>query len=68
VRVGNAVAVRLYASLGYIVYRRVLEYYGGAPGGALEDAFDMRKRLVRDETGESVVPLKAPVTSHDIQR
>jgi N-terminal acetyltransferase B complex catalytic subunit len=70
VRVGNAVAVRLYASLGYTVYRRVLRYYGagGGPDNPAEDAFDMRKRLARDTTGASVVPLPAPVTAEDILR
>jgi N-terminal acetyltransferase B complex catalytic subunit len=65
VRASNAVAVRMYASLGYTVYRRVLRYYGGSPP---EDAFDMRKALPRDANGESVIPLPAPVTADDILR
>ena len=36
VRVSNEIAVSMYESLGYVVYRRVLEYYSGDPD---EDAF-----------------------------
>lgn len=32
----NSVAIDMYKKLGYIVYRRVLEYYTGTPD---EDAF-----------------------------
>ena len=34
VRVSNKVAIDMYEKLGYVVYRRVLEYYSGD-----EDAF-----------------------------
>jgi hypothetical protein len=36
VRVSNEVAVNMYKRLGYVVYRRVLDYYSGDPD---EDAF-----------------------------
>ena len=36
VRISNEVAVSMYKRLGYVVYRRVLEYYSGDPD---EDAF-----------------------------
>ncbi len=36
VRVSNRVAIGMYEKFGYVVYRRVLEYYTGADG---EDAF-----------------------------
>ncbi len=36
VRVSNEVAVNFYKRLGYVVYRRVLDYYSGDPD---EDAF-----------------------------
>jgi N-terminal acetyltransferase B complex catalytic subunit len=68
VRVSNAVAVRLYYALGYTVYRRVLSYYGGNKHEPPEDALDLRKRLPRDETGSSVIPLAAPVTAEDVLR
>ena len=38
VRVSNHVAVDMYKRLGYIVYRKVLEYYSGDVD---EDAFGM---------------------------
>lgn len=64
VRVSNKVAIEMYKQLGYIVYRRVLEYYSGDPD---EDAFDMRKALTRDEKKQSVVPLVHPVRPEDIE-
>lgn len=36
VRVSNTVAISMYKSLGYTVYRTVLEYYSGDPD---EDAY-----------------------------
>lgn len=36
VRMSNNVAVDMYKQLGYVIYRRVLEYYSGDPD---EDAF-----------------------------
>ena len=35
-RMSNNVAVDMYKQLGYVIYRRVLEYYSGDPD---EDAF-----------------------------
>ena len=43
VRVSNNVAVNMYNSLGYSVYRRVLEYYSGDPD---EDAFGKARFFV----------------------
>jgi N-terminal acetyltransferase B complex catalytic subunit len=54
VRPSNCTAVLLYKTLGYIVYRRVLNYYTN------EDAYDMRKSLHRDATKKSMVPLPHP--------
>lgn len=36
VRVSNSVATKMYTNLGYVVYRRILDYYSGAQD---EDAF-----------------------------
>ena len=36
VRMSNNVAVDMYQQLGYVIYRRVLEYYSGDPD---EDAY-----------------------------
>lgn len=38
-RESNDLAIGLYESLGYIIYRRVQGYYGGGPKQADEDAF-----------------------------
>ncbi len=57
VRVSNKLAQLMYNSLGYTVYRQVLEYYSGE-----EDAYDMRKSLPRDTTKESMIPLPHPIT------
>jgi len=64
VRVSNRVAIEMYKQLGYIVYRRVLEYYSGDPD---EDAFDMRKALSQDVEKTSVIPLTHPVRPEDIE-
>ncbi|XP_072032073.1 N-alpha-acetyltransferase 20-like [Amphiura filiformis] len=64
VRVSNEIAVNMYRALGYIVYRRVLEYYSGDPD---EDAFDMRLALSRDKDKKSVIPLKDPVRPEDVE-
>lgn len=37
VRESNDLAIKLYESLGYIIYRRVLGYYGGSGGPDSED-------------------------------
>ena len=57
VRMSNAVAISMYHSFGYSIYRQVLGYYSGE-----EDAYDMRKAMRRDVKKESVIPLKHPIT------
>jgi len=64
VRKSNTAAINFYKSLGYIVYRTVLDYYSGEPD---EDAYDMRKALSRDVEKKSVIPLKNPVRPEDIE-
>lgn len=39
VRKSNDMAVRLYESLGYTVFRTVVDYYGGETKNSDEDAF-----------------------------
>ncbi|KNC47890.1 N-alpha-acetyltransferase 20, NatB catalytic subunit [Thecamonas trahens ATCC 50062] len=56
VRKTNTVAIGMYERLGYVIYRRVLGYYGDS-----EDAYDMRKALRRDPEKKSMVPLDRPV-------
>uniref|UniRef100_A0A0M3IJJ9 N-alpha-acetyltransferase 20 n=1 Tax=Ascaris lumbricoides TaxID=6252 RepID=A0A0M3IJJ9_ASCLU len=63
VRVSNAVAISMYTALGYVVYRRIIDYYSGENE---EDAFDMRKALSRDVEKKSMIPIKQPVTCDEI--
>lgn len=63
VRSSNFLAVSLYKQLGYIVARRVLNYYNGD-----EDAYDMRKACkVLLSKGRDIVPEAKPTkpTSYD---
>lgn len=64
VRESNTRAVQFYRKLGYVVYRRVLGYYGGGDG---EDALDMRKSLSRDRRKETMRPLGRPVYPHELE-
>lgn len=61
VRKSNTVAISMYMRMGYVIYRTILNYYGGD-----EDAYDMRKALARDKTKASMVPLKQPVRAQDV--
>jgi N-terminal acetyltransferase B complex catalytic subunit len=61
VRKSNQIAIDMYTQFGYVVYRRVLQYYSGE-----EDALDMRKALKRDTKKESMIPLKHPVRPEDL--
>ena len=56
VRASNGNAITMYENLGYVSYRRVLDYYMGE-----EDALDMRKALRRDPEKQSMTPLRNPV-------
>lgn len=62
VRQSNASALEMYTRLGYVVYRRVLEYYDGG-----EDAYDMRKSMSSDPDKHSMVPLKRPVRPDELE-
>ncbi len=53
VRASNRVAINMYSALGYHIYRTVTKYYSGERD---EDAYDMRKSLSRDNTGETSKP------------
>jgi N-terminal acetyltransferase B complex catalytic subunit len=61
VRVSNALAIGMYKTLGYSVYRQVIDYYSGHGAAPSEDAYDMRKALPRDVDKRSIVPLPHPV-------
>lgn len=61
VRKTNAVAIGMYRAMGYIVYRTIINYYGGS-----DDAYDMRKALSRDTKKLSVIPVTGPVRPEDV--
>lgn len=61
VRMSNSLAIGMYKTLGYTVYRQVISYYSGGDGHPAEDAYDMRKALPRDVDKKSVIPLPHPV-------
>ena len=44
VRKSNEVAIGMYQSMGYLIYRTVVGYYSGPE----EDSYDMRKAMPRD--------------------
>ena len=67
VRSTNKVAIDMYKTLGYSLYRRVLEYYSGSGKNKGEDAWDMRKSMMRDKTKELMVPLDHPIEPHELE-
>jgi N-terminal acetyltransferase B complex catalytic subunit len=50
------VAIEMYEKFGYQVYRAVNKYYSSSSDSNAEDAYDMRKSLKRDTTGETSKP------------
>ena len=50
VRKSNEVAIGMYQSMGYLIYRTVVGYYSGPE----EDAYDMRKSMPRDKNKETL--------------
>ncbi len=64
VRVSNTLAINMYKTFGYTVYRQVIGYYSGIHS---EDAYDMRKALPRDVEKKSVIPLEHPVYPYEIE-
>ncbi|KAH9284105.1 N-alpha-acetyltransferase 20 [Echinococcus granulosus] len=65
VRASNELGHSVYTKLGYIIYRRVLNYYAGKDDG--EDAFDMRKALSADKDRRSVKPMTRPVHVDELE-
>ena len=53
VRSSNQLAINMYRSFGYVVYRRVLNYYSSSNGPG-EDGFDMRMCLSSDVSKKSI--------------
>ncbi|BFZ56755.1 N(alpha)-acetyltransferase 20, NatB catalytic subunit [Savitreella phatthalungensis] len=54
VRASNYLAIDMYKRMGYVCYRRVVDYYSNPDGSSDEDAFDMRRPLRRDKLQESI--------------
>ena len=67
VRSTNKVAIEMYKSLGYSLYRRVIDYYSGDQNHKSEDAWDMRKSMPRDTSKELMVPLDHPIQPHELE-
>ena len=67
VRSTNTIAIEMYKSLGYSLYRRVLEYYSGDPKNKAEDAWDMRKSMPRDAEKKLMIPLDHPIQPHELE-
>jgi N-terminal acetyltransferase B complex catalytic subunit len=67
VRKSNKIAIAMYEKFGYVVYRRVLNYYSGSALTRDEDAFDMRKALPRDKNKESMIPLTKPIRPDELE-
>lgn len=65
VRASNTLAINMYEKLGYVKYRRVIEYYSGED--STEDAWDMRKALPRDKSKKSIIPLDHDVYPEDLE-
>ena len=63
VRSSNILAIGMYERMGYVTYRRVLDYYQGE-----EDALDMRKSLSRDPDRKSMVPLGRDITPEELMQ
>ena len=61
VRPSNKIAVGMYESLGYCVYRTVEDYYHG------EDAYDMRKAMPRDVKKETIKTTKDRIKPHELE-
>jgi len=70
VRVNNKTAHKLYMALGYIIYRRIIDYYSGdiSNGFQDEDAFDMRKALSRDVERKTVIPHRNPIRCSELEQ
>lgn len=62
VRPTNTMAHQLYFKLGYILYRRIINYYETIG----EDGFDMRKSMSRDKEKKFMIPLDRPVSKDEI--
>eukprot|EP00792_Barthelona_sp_PAP020_P010307 TRINITY_DN3653_c0_g1_i1.p1 TRINITY_DN3653_c0_g1~~TRINITY_DN3653_c0_g1_i1.p1 ORF type:complete len:174 (+),score=44.44 TRINITY_DN3653_c0_g1_i1:31-552(+) len=63
VKTSNVQAIDFYKKLGYVVYRKVLNYYNDTK----EDAFDMRKSTCHDSTQERMKPLGRDILPSELE-
>ena len=62
VRPTNKHAQTMYEKLGYVLYRRIINYYETLN----EDGYDMRKSLPLDKEKKFSIPLDHPVTKDEV--
>ena len=67
VRSSNEVAIGMYKTLGYSLYRRVIDYYSGDAKHKSEDAWDMRKSMARDKDKKLMEPLDHPIHPNELE-
>ena len=63
VRCSNEVAIGMYEKLGYVIYRRIRNYYSGPE----EDAFDMRKSMPKDPDKVTMQPLNKTIEPEELE-
>eukprot|EP01127_Copromyxa_protea_P001868 TRINITY_DN11777_c0_g1_i1.p1 TRINITY_DN11777_c0_g1~~TRINITY_DN11777_c0_g1_i1.p1 ORF type:complete len:193 (-),score=22.81 TRINITY_DN11777_c0_g1_i1:13-570(-) len=66
VRASN-IAIDMYTKLGYVTYRRVLDYYQDE-GGKREDGLDMRKAMPIDKNKVTEKPLGRDITPDELDQ
>ncbi len=57
----------MYEKFGYHIYRTVNKYYSSSHDSSAEDAYDMRKSLTRDVTGETSKPTGKRIEPNDLE-
>lgn len=67
VRSSNPVAIGMYRKLGYDIYQTVDKYYSADGDQPAEDAYDMRKSMKRDITGETSKPTGKKIKASEIE-
>ncbi len=67
VRSTNKVAIKMYQKLGYSIYRTVIKYYSDDTNQPAEDAYDMRKSMPRDITGETSIPTGKKIKPEELE-
>ena len=71
VRPSNEIAIQMYRNLGYDVYQTVDKYYSGGTknkdGTVGEHAYDMRKSLSLDPTGELSKPTGKLISPQELE-